>query len=60
MVFVPLAKQYIYIDDNHKRRVASVGNKASGCHVLSHAAAALVQGGALRSLPSLIPINKLY
>jgi len=31
----------VYIDGSYKRRVASVGNKASGRHVLSRVAAAL-------------------
>jgi len=38
----------------------TVGNEASGRHVLSRTAAALARGGALRSSPSLIPMNKLY
>jgi len=28
-----LVKQYLYIDSNYKRRVASVGNKVSGYYV---------------------------
>ena len=40
--------------------IKSVGNEASGRHVLSRAAAALARRGALRSSPSLIPKNKLY
>jgi len=40
--------------------ILGVGNEASGRHVLLRAAAALARGGALRSSPSLISINKLY
>jgi len=28
-----LVKQYLYIGGNYKRRVTSVGNEVSGCHV---------------------------
>ena len=58
LVFVPLAKWYLYINGNHKRRVASVGNETSGRHLSSRDAAALAWRGALSSSPSLIPINQ--
>jgi hypothetical protein len=54
LIFVPLAKRHLYIDSNHKRRVASVGNETSGRHVSSRVAAALAWRGALSSSPSLI------
>jgi len=32
-MFATLVKQYLYIDGNHKRKVASVRNEVSGRHV---------------------------
>ena len=49
-----LAKWYLYLDGNYKRRVASVGNMAIIWGKLpSRAAAALAWRGALGSSPSL-------